>query len=314
MTIPSFKMTSKHFLTGEELSPDELNGLLGAAEVFKAQRGKPHGPLPLSGRSLALVFEKPSLRTRVSFTVAMQELGGSVIECLAANSKKEEPEDVARVLGGYVHAVMFRCHGHKTIERMVTRSPVPIINGLSDDHHPCQILADLMTLKETFGNLKSLTLSYVGDGNNVLHSLLLLAPVLGVSVKYACPKGYEPSAFIVRKARQRAKENGASITATSDPKAAVKGANAVYTDVWASMGCESEAAEREKIFRPYQLDEDLYSLAAPNAAVLHCLPMSRGQEITDGVADHPNSVIFRQSENRLHTQKALLLGLLGGSA
>jgi ornithine carbamoyltransferase len=195
---------------------------------------------------------------------------------------------------------------------MIAKSPVPVINGLSDTHHPCQVLADLLTLKQLFKSFDGLTVTYIGDGNNMLHSLLLLAPFAGIHVKYACPQGYGPSAFIVKKAKARMKEGGGSITAYNDPVAAVKGTNAIYTDVWTSMGFENEKDEREQAFEGYQINDELYSHAAPNAAILHCLPMIRGKEITDSMADHPNSALFRQSENRLHAQKALLVGLLAG--
>ena len=305
------KLQTKHFLTGEELTQSELLGLVDFAdELAQERRGGLTRP-GLSGKTLVLLFEKPSLRTRVSFTVAMQELGGSVVECPSSARKHEEPEDIARVLAGYCHGVMLRTFKHSTLERMASKSPIPVINGLSDSHHPCQILADILTLKQTFGSLKELNLAYIGDGNNVLHSLLLLAPFLGIHFRYACPPGFEPDAFVVKKARRKAKEGGGSIQAFSDPVTAVKGANALYTDVWTSMGFEEEESSREKAFDGYQVNEELYSHAAPNAAIMHCMPMVRGKEISEGMADHKASVLFRQSENRLHVQKALLLGLLG---
>lgn len=305
-----FSISAKHFLTGEELGRGELEGLIDYAIQLKKDRDQGRLTPTLVGRHLGLLFEKPSLRTRLSFQVAMQELGGATVESTSQTSKKEEPEDVARVLGGYVHAVMVRTHEQKILERMVSRSPVPIINGLSDTHHPCQILADLMTLKQKFGKLAGLKLAYVGDGNNILHSLLLLAPFLGVHVTYACPEGYEPSGFIVKKAKARAKEGGASIQGFAKPMDAVKGAHAIYTDVWVSMGFEGQEEERERAFDGYQVNDTLLAQAAPGAVAMHCLPMIRGKEITDTVADGPNSVLFQQSENRLHVQKALLHGLL----
>jgi ornithine carbamoyltransferase len=259
------------------------------------------------------MFEKPSLRTHLSFAVAMQELGGAVVESFSLNRKKEEPEDVARVVSGFCHAVMVRTHEHEILERFASKSSIPLINGLSDTHHPCQTLADLLTLRETFGKLEGLKLAYVGDGNNVLHSLLLLCPLVGVSVSFACPPGYEPSAFVVKQARQIAKETGAVIEGTAKPERAVKGANAVYTDVWTSMGFEAENSAREAAFQGYQVNLELFALAAKDAIVLHCLPMVRGKEITDEMADHERSRIFMQAENRLHAQKALLVNLLGGT-
>ncbi len=304
------KLNTKHVLTGEELSRDELQALLDLADELKESRASGKLEPVLAGKQLAMIFEKPSLRTRASFAVAIHELGGHFVESTSQTSKKEEPEDLVRVLAGYFHAVMVRTHEHHNLERMAAKSPIPVINGLSDTHHPCQVLADLLTLKQTFKDLKGLEVAYIGDGNNMLHSLLLLLPFLGVNLRYACPAGYEPNAFIVKTANARAKEGGGKITACPDPVTAVKGANAVYTDVWASMGFESESDERAQAFEGFQLNEELYAHANPNAVVMHCLPMLRGKEITDAMADHPNSVLFKQSENRMHAQKALLIGLL----
>ena len=305
-----FQLSTRHFLTGEELSPGELAGLLDFADELKAERKRRQRRTGPRGASLTLLFEKPSLRTRVSFMVAMQELGGSVIECLSTTRKHEEPEDVARVLAGYSHGIMLRTHEHAILDRMASKSPVPVVNGLSDAHHPCQILADLLTLKQHYSKLEGLEVAYIGDGNNILHSLLLLAPVLGVHLRYACPEGHEPNAFIVRKARKRAKEGGGLITAHTDPVAAVKGTHAIYTDVWTSMGFEKEGLDSDADFEGYQLNEELYSHAASGALVMHCMPMVRGKESSEGMAEHASSVLFKQSENRLHVQKALLLGLL----
>jgi ornithine carbamoyltransferase len=303
-----------HFLTGEELDRPSLLALLDKAEDFRINRSRPAGVAdrPLVGKTIALLFEKPSLRTRVSFTVAIQELGGMTVESMTETSKKEEPEDVIRVLGGYVHGVMLRCHAQRQLERMASCSTIPIINGLSDDHHPCQALADLLTLRQHFGGLEGVELAYVGDGNNVLHSLLLLGPILGVHVRYACPKGYEPNALVVRSALKRSREGKGSIKACASPQEAARGANAIYTDVWTSMGFEVENGkkDRENAFRPYQVNAALYREATPGAILLHCLPMIRGHEITDEMADHPNSALIRQSENRLHAQKALLTWLM----
>ena len=308
-----FKLKSKFFLTGEELNREELEQLLELAQSLKESRGKPNAfGNHCEGKTLALLFEKPSLRTRVSFTVAMQELGGTALNLVASSSKKEEPEDVIQVLGGYCHAVMSRTHSHTNLERMVKHAKIPVINGLSDTHHPCQVLADLLTLKQVFGNLKGLKLTYIGDGNNMLHSLLLLAPYLGVDVHYAVPEGYEPNAFIVKRAMKRAKEGGGSITDHRDPFKAADQANILYTDVWTSMGFEEESKDRELAFQSYQINEELFSKAAANAIVLHCMPMVRGKEITDSMADHPKALMFQQSENRLHAQKALLVGMISG--
>lgn len=303
-------LPSKHFLTGTELTPKDLSGLIALADSLKAERQAGTTRRELAGKSLVMLFEKPSLRTHVSFSVAMQELGGTIVDSFSFNRKKEEPEDVARVLAGYCHGVMVRTHEHSILERMAAKTKVPIINGLTDTHHPCQILADIQTLKETFTNLQGLKVAYIGDGNNILHSMLLLMPILGIHLSYACPKGYEPNALIVKQARARAADCGGSVRAAKDPLNAVKGVNAIYTDVWTSMGFEKEEAEREEAFRGYQVNQALYATAAPGAVIMHCLPMVRGKEITDEMAEHENSVLFRQSENRLHVQKALLLSLL----
>jgi len=306
----SLRLDFKGFLTGEELSRSELLSLLELAKLLKTQRSKGRSKPLLAGQQIGLYFEKPSLRTRVSFTVAANELGGNAIEIVGSNVKKEEPEDTIRVLGGYLHALMVRTFEHSSLERMVSKSPIPVINGLSDDHHPCQALADILTVKEHFPVLKGVEIAYVGDGNNVLHSLLLLAPMLGMTVRYACPEGFDPKPEILARAQQRAQENGGKILAFRDPRQAVTGAHAVYTDVWTSMGFEDENEVRLKAFQGYQVNEELMKLAHPHAIVMHCLPMNRGVEISETLPDAPSSAIFQQSENRLHVQKALLLGLL----
>jgi ornithine carbamoyltransferase len=306
------KLKSRHVLTGTELSRSELVELIKAAESCREQRLAGYAREDLRGKTVCLLFEKPSLRTRVSFTVAVQELGGYVVEVASAVRKKEEPEDTIRVLSGYCHGVMARVHGHSTLERMAAYSAIPVINGLSDSHHPCQVFADLQTLWQSFGpDLKGLKLAYVGDGNNMLHSLLLLAPALGIEVAYACPRGYEPSALVLRQAKRRARDGGGAVTAHADPLKAAEGANALYTDVWTSMGFEQEETDRDKAFAGYALDERLYEQAARDALIMHCMPMIRDKEIAASLVDHPRSALFRQSENRMHAQKSLLLGLLG---
>ena len=305
------KFRTQHFLTGVELDHQELEDVLDLADQLKVERASGTARDSLKQKQVALLFEKPSLRTRVSFSVAVQELGGNVIELVSSNRKKEEPEDTIRVLEGYVHATMVRTFEHGVLDRMAQFSKGSLINGLSDSHHPCQALADLLTLKQEFKKLKGVKLTYLGDGNNVLHSLLLLAPFLGVDVCYSCPKGYEPNSFIVKQAKVRAKEGGGSITASVNPMTAVKGANAIYTDVWTSMGFEDEGGDRDQIFSDYQINEELHKAASPDAILLHCMPMVRGKEITDQMVEHSRSRLFQQSENRLHAQKALLVGLLG---
>jgi ornithine carbamoyltransferase len=309
--VPSFQMSARHFLTGEELSPLELQSLLQLAAWLKSHRGEAISPLSLTGKSVALVFEKPSLRTRVSFTVALQELGGNPIEIVTSNTKGEEPQDEARVLSGYCHGIMLRTFAHQKLVTMAEYSRASIINGLSDLHHPCQALADLMTLQERFGELNGLKLSYVGDGNNVLHSLLLLAPAAGVEVHFSCPKGYGPDAEVLARATARAEQWGVKIVAHKNPQSAVTGTHAVYTDVWTSMGFEDETKARKKAFKGYCVNEALMKRADSGAVVMHCLPMIRGQEISETLPDSAASAIWDQAENRLHAQKALLIGLLG---
>jgi ornithine carbamoyltransferase len=305
------KLKTKHFLTGTELSRQELWDLLFLAESCREQRLAGFNRDDLRAKTVVLLFEKPSLRTRVSFTVAIQELGGFAMELDSIGRKKEDPADTVRVLGGYCHGVMVRTHSHGILETMAKHSTIPIINGLSDSHHPCQVLADLQTLMQTYKDLKGLKLAYVGDGNNMLHSLLLLAPYLGVELHYACPAGYEPSALILRQAKKRAESGGGKIVGHRDPIKAVEGASAVYTDVWTSMGFEQEETDRDVVFKPYSLTEELYGHAAPGALIMHCMPMIRDKEIASSLVEHERSALFRQSENRMHAQKALLVGLMG---
>ncbi len=291
-----------HLLTGEEFSTSEILTLLELGHVLKKDRGA--YKTSLVGMQLALLFEKPSLRTRFSFTVAMRELGGDVIESSSQSSKFEEPEDTARVLAGYCAGIMLRTHDDSNLERMSKVSSIPIINGLSADHHPCQIFADLMTLQERFGNLAGLKLCYIGDSNNILHSFLLLAPRLGVEVHFATPAHRSPPAKI----RERC--DLSKIFYHSSPESAVRNAHAVYTDVWTSMGFESQVDE--SVFADYQVSEELFNKAQQNAVFMHCMPMLRGRELSETLPEHPRSVIFDQSENRLHVQKALLIKLLKG--
>ncbi len=302
------KLTHKHLLTGKELSIDEIKSLLSLASELKKKRKEGRATNILKGKHLALLFEKPSLRTRFSFTVAMHELGGNVVESLGETRKNEEPEDVARVIEGYCHAVMIRTHSDNILTRMSQVSKIPIINGLSELHHPCQILADLLTLHEVFGKLEGLKLTYIGDGNNILHSLLLLAPLMGVQLHYCCPKTCQPNVDILKQALMRVKQAKGSITSCSTPIVAADQAHAIYTDVWASMGFENKTDER--LFEGFQVNEPLMEHALSDAIFMHCLPMIRGKEVSQTLPDKPASVIFEQSENRLHIQKALLVALI----
>lgn len=307
----AFRLSGRHVLTGAELSTSELGELLDLAALLKKERKEGIYCPWLANRQLALFFEKPSLRTRVSFTIAMQDFGGHAVELVASNVKREEPEDTARVLAGFCHGIMARVFSHSDLERMASVSKVPVINGLSDMHHPCQALADALTLKERFGSLAGLRVAYIGDGNNVLHSLLMILPLLGAEVRFACPEGYGPNEEVLKTVRNRTGFSRGMVRACKSPAEAASGADALYTDVWTSMGFEKESADREKAFAGYCVDEALLKKASPEAVVMHCLPMVRGKEISETLPEHPRSVIFQQSENRLHAQKALLLGLMG---
>lgn len=294
-------MQTKHLLTGDELNSTEIINLLGLASELKAKRFAYAGQF--QQKHLALLFDKPSLRTRMSFTIAMRELGGHVIESDHSTRKAEEPEDQMRVLQGYCDAVMIRTHADDTLLRMKSVASIPLINGLSADYHPCQSLADLMTLKEHFGYLAGLKIAYLGDGNNVLHSLILMSLKLGIHVNYCCPENFGPNEEIIKQAM-----NGhGSLTPFASPEEAVVGSDAVYTDVWTSM---SFKPRDETIFHKYQVNAQLMANAKPNAVFMHCMPMNRGKEVSRELPDSACSVIFAQSENRLHVQKALLYQLL----
>ena len=300
------------FISLADATPAELTEILDLASTMK---GNPsHYRSVLAGKTLVMIFEKPSLRTRVTFEVGMTQLGGHAIylgPLDAQIGKRESVPDVARNLERWADGMMARTFSHRTILDLAANASIPIINGLSDYSHPCQGLADLMTLREVKGELKGKTLAYVGDGNNVSHSLLFGGAKLGVRVRVATPGGYEPAKEVVDLARREALLTGGSIELFTDPRQAVLGADAVYTDVWASMGQESEAEARREIFRGYQVNKELMALAGEDAVFMHCLPAHRGEEVTDEVADSPASVIFQQAENRLHAQKAVMALLMG---
>jgi ornithine carbamoyltransferase len=307
-TLPSFAQavspTRKgHLARDLDLSSDALAELLDLAVQIK--RTPARFAQTLAGRYLALLFEKPSLRTRMTFELAIKQLGGDAVVSIGPVAEREPVKDVARNLDRWTQAIAARVFSQSTIDELAQWSSVPVINALSDRYHPCQALADVLTLKEHFGRLDGLKLAFVGDGNNVAHSLMLTAGRLGAHVAVATPAGYEPDADIVEAASRLGR-----ITITNDPAEAVADANVVYTDVWASMGQESEAADREKTFACYQVDEDLFAQALPDAVFMHCLPAKRGREVTDGVMESARAVIFDQAENRLHAQKALLVLLL----
>jgi len=269
----------------------------------------------LSGKTLALLFEKPTLRTRVSFEVAMRQLGGQAIYLSPAEvglGERESVSDVARVLSRYVDVIAVRTFSHQTLAILASYSSVPVINALSDLEHPCQALADLFTIYEKKGELQGLTLAFVGDGNNVAHSLLLAASLTGMNFRIASPAGYTVQDRILRLAQDYAMGSGAEISCTGEPHLAVEGADIVYTDVWTSMGQEDEAEKRRQIFARYQVNSELLSLANEDAILMHPLPAHQGEEVAEGILDSPQSVVFDQAENRMHLQKALLAEMLGG--
>jgi ornithine carbamoyltransferase len=297
-----------------ELGPQGVQAVLHLAELMKSRPSV--FQRSLAGKQMVMFFEKPSLRTRITFEAGMTSLGGTAMfvdQSLNRLDARETLSDIAHNLERWVDVIVLRTFAQETITGMAQYASVPVINALSDLEHPCQALADYFTLQERFGDLRNITLAYVGDGNNVAHSLLLTCACLGSSIRIATPKGYLPNAQIVADARKVATQTGASIELLTDPRAATKGADAVYTDAWASMGQEHEAGQRAGIFRPYQVNRALMAEAAPHAAFMHCLPAHRGEEVTDEVMDSDNSVIFEQAENRLHVQKSILYLLLGGA-
>jgi len=292
-----------------DLSPGEVEAILDRADELKARRCDPFARSILAGKSLAAIFEKPSTRTRVSLEVAMADLGGHALYLSTKDlqlGRGETIADTARVLSRFVHAIAARVYDHKTVEELGRYAEVPVINALSDLEHPCQILADLMTVRERFGRFAGLKVAWVGDGNNVCNSTILAAAMMGMEMAVAAPPGYEPD----RKILDQAESLGGRTAVVADPLEAVRGAEVVSTDTWVSMGDEAEAAKRVEAFRRYQVNSDLLRHAKDDAIVLHCLPAHRGHEITDEVMDGPKSAILDQSENRLHSVKAVLERLL----
>jgi ornithine carbamoyltransferase len=301
----------KDFLSISDLSADDIHSLISDAIDMK-DRG---WSSLLERKTLALLFEKPSLRHRVSFEVAMRQLGGEVIYLSPAEvglGQRESVPDVARVISRYVDCIAARTFSHQTLETLARHSGVPVINALSDLEHPCQALADLLTIYEKKGELEGLTVAFIGDGNNVAHSLLLAASLTGINFRIASPAGYTVQESILKQAQEYAKSTGSRILLTEDPRIAVSGADIVYTDVWTSMGQEAEVEERRRAFNNYQVDNRLLSLAKDDAIFMHDLPAHRGEEVTDEVIDGPQSVVFDQSENKMCLLKALLLQILGG--
>ena len=311
-TLPSespHRMSAGDFTQDLDLSHDELLSLLDLSSQVK--RNPTRFARVLTGRYAALLFEKPSLRTRITFELAVKQLGGDSILNNGLIAEREPIKDVARNLDRWTNVIVARTFMQRTVQDLARYASVPVINALSDLYHPCQALADVLTIKEKFGKWRGLKLAFVGDGNNVAHSLMLTATRLGMDFALACPAGYEPNAAILEEARGLASEFDTTITITNVAEQAVEGAHAVYTDVWASMGQEAEAIERRARFQPYQVNEDLMDHARSEAVFMHCLPAKRNQETTDTVMESEQSVVFDQAENRLHVQKALLLMLLG---
>jgi ornithine carbamoyltransferase len=304
-------MRGKDFLTIRDFTTEQLRHLLDRALEIKAHPA--HFADALKGKTLALIFEKPSLRTRVTFDVGIQQLGGFSVYLSPAEinlGKRESIYDVAKNLERMVQGIMIRTFGHDIVEKMAEHAGIPIINGLTDFSHPCQAMADFLTILEHKHRLDGLKVAYVGDGNNVSNSLMFASARFGAHVAIGSPKGYEPKPEVVDWTREHGAKTGSTCLVTNDPAEAVRGADVVYTDTWASMGQEAEAYARKTVFRPYQVNAALFGQAKPDALFMHCLPAHRGDEVTDEVIDSPNSVVFPQAENRLHAQKAVMLELM----
>jgi ornithine carbamoyltransferase len=298
-------------LSIRDLTAGELRGILAEAAAIRA--APDHFSRSLERKALALIFEKPSLRTRVTFEVAIHQMGGFSIHLAPSEidlGRRESMCDVARNLERMVQAVVIRTFRQSTVETLAAHARIPVINGLTDFTHPCQALADFMTILDYRGSVHATRIAYVGDGNNVAHSLISGGALLGAAMAVATPRGYEPDPGVVQWARKQCAATGGSLTLTEDPREAVAGADVVYTDVWTSMGQESQAAERERVLRPYQVDDELFDLAREGAIFMHCLPAHRGQEVTRSVLEGDRSVVFQQAENRLYVEKALLLNLM----
>lgn len=303
----------KHFLAVSDFTRDELEAMLDLAVRLKQERRRGANAPVLKGKVLAMVFQKPSLRTRVSFDMAMRHLGGDALYLSPDEiglGKRESIADVSRVLSGYVDAIMARVFAHQHILDLAKYASVPVINGLSDFNHPCQAMADVLTMREHFGRLQGLNVTFVGDGNNVAVSLLMACARLGMNFTLASPQGFDLPVEVVTQGQVMASGSGARVRLLRDPHEAVRAADVIYTDTWTSMGQEKQAEDRAKVFPPYQVNARLVSEADAGVIVMHCLPAHRGQEITDEVADGPHSMLFPQAENRMHAQKAILMTLL----
>lgn len=308
-------LAGRDILCLQDFTREEIETILKTAEMMKIWNkiGKSHRVL--EGKTLAMIFQKPSTRTRISFEVGIYQLGGYGLYLNAQDLQLRRGEtiaDTARVLSRYVDGIMARVFDHQDVVDLAKYGSVPVINGLSDFSHPCQALADYMTIKEKKGRIEGIKVVYVGDGNNVAHSLMIAGTKLGANVVVATPEGYEPDARVIKWAEENAAESGGSFELLHDPVQAVKDADVIYTDVWASMGQEAEAEERRKVFMPFQVNKDLVKHAKKDYIFMHCLPAHRGEEVTDDVVDSPNSVVFDEAENRLHAQKAAMALIMGG--
>lgn len=303
----------KDLLSIKDLTQEDVDHIFELAQNLKAGVGD--FERPLTGKSIGLIFQKPSSRTRVSFEVGIFQLGGNAIYLGSDDIKlgiRESIKDIARVQSRYLDGIVARTFSHKDVVSLAKYSTIPVINGLSDFVHPCQVLSDIFTLKEKLGKLTNITLAYVGDGNNVLHSLMYASALAGMNLKFSAPEGYEPKKEIFEEAKKIAEATKSSIAYYKEPEEAVKGADAVYTDVWASMGQEEEHKKRLNDFQGYQVDEKLFGKAKKEALFMHCLPAHRGEEVAGAVIDGPNSIVIDQAENRLYVQKAILVIFIGG--
>lgn len=305
-------MSKRDLVSISDLSAADVEAIFGHARRLKREQkaGRPHREM--EGHTVSLMFEKPSLRTRMTFEIGVFQLGGLGITQVSAEvglGKRESVYDVAKNLERWVRMIVIRTFEQQVVADLARHASVPVINALTDDEHPCQALTDLFTLSEHLGDLKGRSLAYIGDGNNICHSLMLLCPLLGVDISVATPPDYRPCADVMERALASAKLSGSKVVLTDDPEVAVDSADAIYTDVWASMGQEGEAEDRAKVFAPYQVNADLVSKAPAGALIMHDLPAHRGDEITDEVIDSANSIVFDQAENRLHAQKGIMVFL-----
>jgi ornithine carbamoyltransferase len=312
--LPPAQTWGEDLISINDLGPSGVSAVLDLASLMKDRPADFRGGL--SGKQVVMFFEKPSLRTRLTFEAGITSLGGHaffVDQTASRIDAREKLSDIAHNLERWVDGIVLRTFAHSTVTGMAEHAGIPVVNALSDLEHPCQALADCLTLQERFGDLRNVKLAYVGDGNNVAHSLLLAAACLGATIRVATPEGYGPNTEVVKQARKTAATTGGTIQILTDVQKAVAGVDAIYTDAWASMGQESEAAQRKETFSAYQVNEKLFAGAAPSALFMHCLPAHRGEEVTDAVIDSARSVVFDQAENRLHVQKAILMMLLGGN-